>query len=156
MKLYYAETINPRKACAVARYLNAPVEFVRVDLAKRGTAQARIPRHQSQWQGAGAHRRREDALGNRTPSCAISPGPPVRNRGRAMPTGRSRSCAGLAGTLSTSRARRRPLFPTHHPAIRPPGRPHPKAVEEATGFFRQCAAVLNDHLKGRKYLLGDS
>lgn len=32
MKLYYAETLNPRKACAVAKYLNAPVEFVRVDL----------------------------------------------------------------------------------------------------------------------------
>ncbi len=34
MKLYYSETLNPRKACAVARYLNAPVEFVRVDLTK--------------------------------------------------------------------------------------------------------------------------
>ena len=34
MKLYYFETINPQKACAVARYLNSPVEFVRVDLAK--------------------------------------------------------------------------------------------------------------------------
>ena len=32
MKLYYAETLNPRKACAVARYLDAPVEFVHVDL----------------------------------------------------------------------------------------------------------------------------
>jgi len=35
MKLYYAETLNPRKVCAVARYLNSPVEFVRVDLSKR-------------------------------------------------------------------------------------------------------------------------
>jgi glutathione S-transferase len=34
MKLYYFETSNPRKACAVARYLNSPVEFVRVDLMK--------------------------------------------------------------------------------------------------------------------------
>jgi glutathione S-transferase len=34
MKLYYFETLNPRKACAVARYLNSPVEFVRVDLGK--------------------------------------------------------------------------------------------------------------------------
>jgi glutathione S-transferase len=32
MKLYYAQTINPRKACAAARYLNSPVEFVHVDL----------------------------------------------------------------------------------------------------------------------------
>src|SRR5215216_4665076 len=34
MKLYYAETMNPRKVCAVARYLEAPVEFVHVDLRK--------------------------------------------------------------------------------------------------------------------------
>ena len=34
MKLYYFETINPRKACAVAKYLESPVEFVRIDLAK--------------------------------------------------------------------------------------------------------------------------
>jgi glutathione S-transferase len=34
MKLYYAETLNPRKACAVARHLHSPVEFVRVDLAR--------------------------------------------------------------------------------------------------------------------------
>src|SRR5262249_34926569 len=32
MKLYYSETLNPRKVCAVAKYLNAPVEFVHVDL----------------------------------------------------------------------------------------------------------------------------
>ncbi len=34
MKLYYAETLNPRKACAVARYLGSPVEYVRVDLGR--------------------------------------------------------------------------------------------------------------------------
>ena len=34
MRLYYAETLAPRKACAVARYLNAEVQFVFVDLAR--------------------------------------------------------------------------------------------------------------------------
>ncbi|MGN6550658.1 MAG: glutathione S-transferase family protein [Pararhizobium sp.] len=34
MKLYYAETLNPRKACAVARHLGSPVEFVQVTLSK--------------------------------------------------------------------------------------------------------------------------
>lgn len=34
MKLFYAETLNPRKACAAARYMKAPVEFVRVDLQR--------------------------------------------------------------------------------------------------------------------------
>src|SRR5262249_46236256 len=36
------------------------------------------------------------------------------------------------------------------------GEPDPKVVEEATGFFKQYAQVLNDHLAGRKYLLGDT
>jgi glutathione S-transferase len=34
MKLFYAETLNPRKACAAARHMQAPVEFVHVDLAR--------------------------------------------------------------------------------------------------------------------------
>ncbi len=33
MKLYYAETLNPRKVCALARFLEAPLDYVRVDLA---------------------------------------------------------------------------------------------------------------------------
>ena len=34
MKLYYAETLNPRKACVVAHHLRLPVEFIRVDMAR--------------------------------------------------------------------------------------------------------------------------
>lgn len=34
MKLYYAETLHGRKACAVARHLDADLEFVLVDLAR--------------------------------------------------------------------------------------------------------------------------
>ena len=34
MRLYYAETLHPRKACAVARYLGSPVDFIRLDLGR--------------------------------------------------------------------------------------------------------------------------
>jgi glutathione S-transferase len=34
--------------------------------------------------------------------------------------------------------------------------PDPKAVEEATGFFRRFASVLDEHLRGRQYILGDT
>ena len=34
MKLYYYEFLNPRKACAAAKYLESPVEFVRVNVGK--------------------------------------------------------------------------------------------------------------------------
>ena len=32
MKLYWFDTVNPRKACAVAKYLQSPIEYVRVNL----------------------------------------------------------------------------------------------------------------------------
>lgn len=35
MKLYYSDVLMPRKVCAVAKYLKAPVEFIYLDLAKR-------------------------------------------------------------------------------------------------------------------------
>jgi glutathione S-transferase len=35
------------------------------------------------------------------------------------------------------------------------GDPDPAAIEEATGFFRQFAGVLDGHLKGHAYLVGD-
>lgn len=31
MKLYYMETMNPRKACAIAKYLRLPVEYVPIE-----------------------------------------------------------------------------------------------------------------------------
>ena len=34
MKLHYAEVLNPRKVCALAKYLGSPVSYVKVDLAK--------------------------------------------------------------------------------------------------------------------------
>ncbi|HEY0104480.1 MAG TPA: glutathione S-transferase family protein [Rhizomicrobium sp.] len=34
MKLYYSDVLSPRKACAAARYLAAPVEYVYLDLTK--------------------------------------------------------------------------------------------------------------------------
>lgn len=32
MKLYYSDTLNPRKVCALALHLQSPVEFIRVEL----------------------------------------------------------------------------------------------------------------------------
>ena len=34
MKLYFDTLLNPRKACAVAKYLKSPVEFVAIDVGK--------------------------------------------------------------------------------------------------------------------------
>lgn len=34
MRLYYYETMNPRKTCVTAKYLALPIDYVRVDLGK--------------------------------------------------------------------------------------------------------------------------
>jgi glutathione S-transferase len=34
MKLYYFETMNPRKVCATAKYLDSPVQYIRLDPQK--------------------------------------------------------------------------------------------------------------------------
>lgn len=34
MKLYWADVLNPRKVCAVAKHIGAPVEYVHVELTK--------------------------------------------------------------------------------------------------------------------------
>ncbi len=34
MQLYYSDILSARRACAVARYLNAPVEYIYLDLVK--------------------------------------------------------------------------------------------------------------------------
>ena len=155
MKLYYFETLNPRKACAVARYLGSPVEYVRVDLAK------------------GEHK---------SPGyLAINPNGKVP----ALTDGDNKIWEANAIMAYLARAADSDLWPrddrqievtrwlswsadhfTRHAGnlyfqhiIKPHfglGAPDPKEVEEATGFFKQFAQVLNDHLSGRKYLLGDT
>jgi len=155
MKLYYAETLNPRKACALAKYLNSPVEFVRVDLGKGE---------------------------NKTPAyLAINPNGKVP----ALTDGGTRLWESHAIMVYLARAAGSDLWPTddrqievlrwlcwnsehftrHAGAlyfqniIKPNflgGAPDAKAIEEATGFFKQFAQVLNDHLRGRKFLVGDA
>ena len=154
MKLYYFETLNPRKACAVAQYLGSPVGFVRIDLGKGE---------------------------NRTPEyLAINPNAKVP----ALTDGDVRLWEADAIMCYLARKAGSDLWPsddrqievvrwlswnayhfTRHAGtlyfqnlVKPKffkAEADPKAVEEATGFFRQFAAVLNDHLRGRKYLLGD-
>jgi glutathione S-transferase len=156
MKLYYFESLNGRKACAVAKHLGSPVEPVRIDLGKGE---------------------------NRTPDyLAINPNGKVP----ALADGDLRLWEANAIMAHLARVAGSDLWPrdddrqieltrwlswdawhfTRHGAtlvfqhvIRPRflgAEPDAKAVEEATGFFKQFAAVLNGHLRGRRYVLGDT
>ena len=154
MKLFYAETLNPRKACAVAHYLNAPVDYVYVDLAK-------------------GEQRRPEFL-------AINPNGKVP----ALQDGETRLWEANAIMCYLARAAGSDLWPDgprqievmrwlswnadhftrragalyFQHVIKPAvglGDPDANVVKESTGYFRQFATVLNEHLKGRRYLLGD-
>ena len=155
MKLYYFETINPQKACAVAKYLNSPVEFVRVDLSK------------------GQHKS-PDYL-------AINPNGKVPT----LMDGDTRIWESNAIMCHLARKAKSDLWPvdpakqidvlkwltwnsehfTRHAGtlyfnyiIKPKfnlGEVDTKAVDEATQFLRQFGAVLDDQLAGKTFLLGD-
>lgn len=155
MKLYYFETLNPRKACAVARYLGSPVEFVRIDLSKGE---------------------------NRTPEfLAINPNgkvPALEDGDLKLWEANAIMChlACFDGSDLWPRDDRQievmrwlswnaDHFTRHAGAlyfqyiIKPRfglGAVDPAAVEEAQGWVRKFGAVLNDHLQGRKYLVADA
>jgi glutathione S-transferase len=155
MKLYYFESLNGRKACAVAKHLSVAVEHVRVDLGK------------------GEHK---------TPGyLAINPNGKIP----ALVDGDAILWEANAIMAYLARAAASDLWPrdadrqieltrwlswdawhfTRHGAtlvfqhlVKPRflgAEPDPKTVEEAIGFFRQFAAVLDEHLRGRRYVLGD-
>lgn len=155
MKLYYFETINGQKACAVAKYLNLPIEFVRIDLAK------------------GEHK---------TPQyLAINPNGKVP----ALEHGDIKLWESNAIMCHLARVAKSDLWPadagkqievlrwlswnsehfTRHAGtlyfqhiVRPKfdlGEFNAKAADEATDFVKQFGAVLDDHLAGRTFLLGD-
>lgn len=155
MKLYYAETMNPRKVCALAKYLDLPVEHVRVDLRK------------------GEHRTPDFLAMN--PNGKV----PVLVDGDlvlwestaimvhlAVKAGSDLWPADAPGQVEVLRWLCWDLthFSRHGSALYfenlikryiGRGEPEPAAVEEATGFFRNFAAVLDAHLATRDFVAGE-
>jgi glutathione S-transferase len=154
-KLYYAETLNPRRACAVARHLNSPVEFVHVQLGK------------------GEHK---------SPGfTALNPNqkvPVLDIGGRTIWESNAIMCflARFANSDLWPQDDRQvdvmrwlhwdalhflPLTGEYYfqHIIKPMfglGEPDAAALEKAKTGFQRYGAVLNDHLRGRKFLIGDT
>lgn len=155
MKLYYAETLNPRKACAVARHLGSPVEFVPVDLGRGEHRQpaflalnpnGKVPVLETAegtiWEA--------DAI-----MCHLA-----REAGSDLWPGDARQIE-VVRWLSWNSAH----FTRHagtlyfEHLIKPHfgiGEPDTGATEEAVGYVRTYGRVLDDHLKGRRWLVGDA
>jgi glutathione S-transferase len=157
MKLHYAETLNPRKACAVAKYLNSPLDYVRVEMLN------------------GEHKQPAYLAINpngRVPTLSVSDDLSIWEADAIMAylarfagsdllpegDGQIEVMRWLSwGTQHFTRHTGQHYFEY---VIKPWaggsfGEPNPAALAEPNKFFRASAAVLNDHLANRKFLLGD-
>lgn len=154
MKLYYAETMNSYKTCAVARYLPLKVEFHRLDLKKgeqrsaeflainpNGKAPALVDGDLRLWES--------NAIMCHMAMTAGSDLWPRDERQveiiRWLSWSADHFCR-FTGEL---------YFENIIRAQFGMGDPDPKAVEEATGYVRRYAGILDAHLESRRYLLGD-
>ena len=154
MQLYYCEVLNPRKACAAALYLGAPVEMVRVDIFK------------------GAHKT-PDFLA-RNPNGQV----PVLQDGASVLTESNAIMCHMSDRVGADfwphdgrqiDVLRWLFWDANHfsrwggelyfqNVILPfvGGAPDAAAVEDAGKSFRRFAAVLDTHLRGRDCIVGES
>ncbi len=155
MKLYFAETMNSYKTCAVARYVGLDVDFRRVDLKKgeqrtpeflainpNGKAPALVDGDRSLWES--------NAIICYLAMKADSDIWPRDERQVEIVKWFNWSAdhfSRFAGQL---------YFENIIRAEFGIGQPDPDAVKEATGYVRRYAGILNDHLADRRYLLDSS
>jgi glutathione S-transferase len=155
MKLYYSETLNPRKACAVAKYLGLPVDFVRVDLAR---GEHMTPDYLNQNPNGKTPLLIDGDL-QLWESAAIMTHFAVKAGSNLWPSDGAQQVEVLRW-LSWDLAH----FSRHGGAlyfenyIKPAlglGEANAAVVAEAGKFFRRFAGVLDTHLATRRYLVGD-
>ncbi|MBT2117885.1 glutathione S-transferase family protein [Dyella sp. LX-66] len=155
MKLYYAETMNPRKVCAVAKYLGSPVEFIRVDLSK---GEHRAPAFLEQNPNGKVPLLVDGEL-RLWESTAIMAHLAVKAGSDLWPSDAASQVEvlrWLSWDMVHFSRHGSSLYFEH--IIKPwagLGEPNAAAVEEATGFFKRFAAVLDAHLATRDYLVGN-
>ncbi|MES2385601.1 MAG: glutathione S-transferase family protein [Pseudomonadota bacterium] len=155
MKLYYFDVLNPRKVCALARYLNLPVEFVHVDLGKGEhktpaflamNPNAKVPvlvdGNTTLWES--------NAI-----LCYLA-----RKAGSDLWPTDARQFEVLRWLMwdATEFAPQAGTLYFEH-IIKSRfgiGGPDPAEVQQATQGFLRFAAVLDAHLRGRRYLVGDA
>jgi glutathione S-transferase len=155
MKLHYFETINGRKACVAAKHFDAPVEFIRVNLGKNEhttavylalNPNAKVPVL-------------ETATGSIWESNAIMAYLARQAGSDMLPTDdrlidvvRWLTWSSEHFNRYTSRVYFENLVKAHFGI----GPADAAMVEDANGYIRRYGAILNDHLKGRRYVVGDS
>lgn len=155
MKLYYFDTLNPRKVCAVARYLNSPVEFVYTNLGKgehktdrflainpNGKVPALEDGDLKLWEANAIMCHLAGVAG----SDLWPQNPEQQIEVMRWLTWNSEHFTRYAGELYFQYLIK-PRFNL--------GDVDNAAVEEATGNVRKYAGILDQHLSNRKFLVGE-
>lgn len=153
MQLYYFETPNPRKPCAVAKYLEMPVEFIRVDLGSgdnkdpeflainpNGKVPTFVDGDTILWESHAIMCYLADKAGS-----DLWPKDDRQYQVLKWLNWDTAHFSRHAGIL---------LFENF---IKPKfglGETNADVTEEASGFFHRFAKVLDDHLEGRETLVG--
>lgn len=155
MKLYYFETPTTHKACAVAKHLGLPIEFVRLDPVKsehktpeylainpNGKVPALVDGETTLWEA--------NAI-----MCYLA-----RKAGSDLWPGDERQIDIIRWfSWSSEHFSRHGGVLFFENAVKSRigmGEPDAAAVEEASGYFVKFASVLDAHLQGRNYLTGDA
>jgi glutathione S-transferase len=156
MQLYYAETMNPRKVCFLAKHLEIPLDYVRLDLAtgehKRpsylainpnGKAPTLVDGENVVWESVAimAHLARH----------AGSDVWPAADPARLTEVLRWISWDAFHFTPHTGTF----YFELYIKPLFGMGAPNPDKLREREPLLRQSAAVLDRHLEGRRFLVGD-
>lgn len=155
MKLYYFETPNARKACAVAKHLNSPVEYVHVDLASGANKTPEYLRLNPNGKVPTLENGEVTMWESPAIMCYLA-----QKAGSDMwPSDAAQQIEAIRwlnwDTAHFSRHAGRLFWERYIKPTFGLGEPNPDEIEDATGFFKQFAAVLNDHLKGKDYILGE-
>ena len=153
MKLYWSDVTSPRKACAVAKYLQSPVEYAYLDLGRRehktpqylalnpnGKVPTLIDDTRVLWEA--------DAIMCHLAARADSDLWPQDDR--QIEVVRWLSWAGQEFNPVASQLYFEYIIKSRFNL----GEPDARAVASAQDGFRQLAAILERHLQDRRWLVG--
>lgn len=155
MKIYYDDTPNCYKVCAVAKHLQVPIEFVRINLGK---AEHKEPEFLSK--NPNGKLPVLDTESNSTwESMAIMCQLARSTNSDIWPTDDRQ--IDVIRWLSWDMGHFLPSAGVYYfeNIIKPKyglGEPDQTAIKEAYKDFSHYAGILNDHLKDREYMVGDS
>jgi glutathione S-transferase len=153
MKLYYCDILSSRRACAAARYLNAPVEYVYIDLAQgdhrkpgylamnpNGKVPTLVNGERITWESDAVICQLSEDMG-----ADLWPHDERQIEITRWFSWNHQHFARAGGALYFEYIVKR-RFDI--------GAPDPTVVESELGQFRRFAKVLDDHLAGRKWVVG--